>query len=232
MIFRFKQFEVIHAQSAMKVGTDGVLLGAWTDVENAKHALDIGAGTGLISLMLAQRNPQLKVDAIEIDKPSFNEMQQNFQHSPWSNRLNSFLSDINKFKISKAYDLIVSNPPFFDRGTESPFSNRQNARHNEGLPQQSLIDVVNHYLQPKGNFCIILPPREGEKFITSSIYSGLFLNRKTYFIPKKERKTERFLLEFSKEEKHLIEDEVIQYNEDNSWHNDYKALTKDFYLKL
>lgn len=232
MIFRFKQFEVIHEQSAMKVGTDGVLLGAWANVIDAKSALDIGAGTGLISLMLAQRNKHLKVDAVEIDKASFTEMQQNFQNSPWTNRLNSFLTDIAAFKPSRAYDVIVSNPPFFDKGTQPPSKSRLNARHNHSLPQQVLIGIVNNHLQPNGKFCIILPPDEGEKFITESIYSGLFLNRKIHFLAKEGRKTERYLLEFGKEKQPLTENKFIQYNADNSWHADYKELTKEFYLKL
>lgn len=232
MIFRFKQFEVIHQHSAMKVGTDGVLLGAWANVDNAKKALDIGAGTGLISLMLAQRNTNLSIDAVEIDEASFREMEMNFDNSAWKKRLKGYCIDIADFKSTNAYDLIVSNPPFFNLGTQSPILNRLNARHNQSLPQEILIAVVNRLLLPFGKFCIILPTIEGEQLIEACKKSNLFTTRKTYFIPKEGRKTERLLLEFQKKQKELTENKIIQYNQKNEWHADYIALTKDFYLKL
>lgn len=218
----------------MKVGTDGVLLGAWTNVADAKRILDIGTGTGLIALMIAQRNPTARIDAIEIDQESAAEALQNVGHSPWAGRVSIVHDSIQNFSSSTTitYDLIVSNPPFFNAGTASPSANRHQARHTGELPQRDLIEAVNKILSPNGKFCVILPVTESEAFTRMTAESNLLISRKTVFFPKAHKLPERHLIEFTRTGNRFEEDSLIQYNEDGEWTDAYKNLTRDFHTKL
>lgn len=219
----------------MKVGTDGVLLGAWATVSDAKRILDIGTGTCLIALMMAQRNAGAKIDAIEIDDKSYDEAKLNSSLSPWSDRIAVIKGRIQEFQTKPhKYDLIISNPPFFKAGTASPIENRHQARHSIGLAPIELIDAVDKLLNKTGRFCVILPLQEGCAFMDLAIEKGLFLSRKTAFFAKQNKRQERWLLEFQKE--NVIpaphKETLVQYDEIGKWSDAYKELTTDFYLRL
>ena len=165
-IFNFKQFSIEQDQCPMKVGTDGVLLGAWVDTSNTENILDIGTGTGLIAIMLAQRTQTAQIDAVEIDNHACSQAQANMEASPWNDRLKSIESSIQDFaKLSQTeYDLIVSNPPFFTGGTLSAQNDRNNVRHTVKLPNGELLSSARRLLKKDGRFCVVLPLIEGLRF--------------------------------------------------------------------
>lgn len=233
--FKFKQFSIEQDQCPMKVGTDGVLLGAWVDVSNAEQILDIGAGTGLIAIMLAQRTSTAQIDAVEIDGHACSQANSNMKASPWSDRLNSVESSIQDFaKLSqKEYDLIVSNPPFFTGGTLSDQNDRNNVRHTVKLPNGELLSSVRRLLKKGGRFCVILPLIEGLRFKELAQNYSFHCTKATKVKPKHDKSVERLLLQFEQSPQPLIEDElVIQYEKRNDFTEEYIALTKDFYLKM
>lgn len=233
--FQFKQFSVNQEKCGMKVGTDGILLGAWADLTDVGRALDIGTGTGLIALMLAQRAPQTMVTAVEIDADSCHQAGENFEHSPWSERLELIASSIQDFSrtAEDKYELIVSNPPFFSGGTFSSSHNRQLVRHTVKLPHGDLLASVRKLLSPVGRFCLILPLMEGLRFIELAAHYNLHCVRQTKIRPKVNKPITRLLLQFERKEKAVIEDELIIQNEaQNEWTREYKALTGDFYLNM
>ncbi|MBL6448018.1 methyltransferase [Fulvivirga sp. 29W222] len=232
--FDFKQFSIKQEKSAMKVGTDGVLLGAWACVSGSKTVLDIGTGTGLIALMIAQRNPTAIIDSIEIDQESVIEATNNVMHSPWTERVRVFHESIQNFSEHAAhtYDLIVSNPPFFNSGTPSPITNRHQARHTGQLSQEDLIKAVTRLLSDSGKFCVILPVTESEHFIFLAANNNLSVSHKTIFHPKARKPSERLLIEFSRQASPFTENKLVQYCEDGSWTEEYKKLTRDFHIKL
>lgn len=219
----------------MKVGTDGVLLGAWAEATGATRTLDIGTGTGLIALMIAQRNPATNVDAVEIDKPSFDEATPNISSSKWANRIRLANDTIQNFCKTTTfnYDLVITNPPFFAAGTPAPQKNRHQARHTTELSPNDLLEAVDNVLAPQGRFCIILPVTESDKFVQLGLSYDLFVSRKMTFYPKESKPPERHLLEFQRTICSSVKtSSLIQYEEDGSWSTAYKELTKDFYIKL
>src|SRR5688572_22601587 len=160
--FHFKQFSVRHDRSGMKVGTDGVLLGAWVEVKNAKRLLDIGTGTGVIALMLAQRTqPNVTIDAIEIDRDAIEDASENFSSSPWSNRFTLHRGRVQEFSTSKKFDIIVSNPPYFIDSYKPPNDQRIIARHAESLSFEDLLRVSEKLLEENGTLNVVLPYTEG-----------------------------------------------------------------------
>lgn len=234
--FRFKQFEIYHDECAMKVGTDGVLLGAWAVIDEAERILDIGTGTGLIAIMCAQRTKNAIIDALDIDEAAFRQATKNIALSPWHNRISlelkpaqNFTNEENKFQ----YQSIVCNPPFFNNGTASHIKNRHLARHTVTLPYADLLRAVQHLLHPTGYFSVILPHEEGLDFIKMAADFQLFPSRLTAVHAKAEKPIERLLIAFQKEKKPLQSDTlVIQFEARNDWTPAYIALTKDFYLKM
>jgi len=232
-VFKFKQFEITHVKSKMKVGTDGVLLGAWAESTKAKHILDIGSGCGLIALMLAQKNDASIIDAVEPHKGSFEDLNQNFKASPWPERLEGFNCTIQDYDPSKSYDLIISNPPFFNAGTTSPDKPRHEARHTTTLPHTDLLESVSRLLTSSGLASFILPYPEAIIFIKTAKNQGLHVIRKAHFKSKQGNKVERILFTLSKVEAQYVEvEEIIQYTKSGEWTENYKSLTRDFYLKL
>lgn len=182
--FRFKQFSVLHHRSAMKVGVDGVLVGAWADVDGATSILDVGTGCGLIALMMAQRKTDAHVWGIDIDLPSVKEAMENVIYSPWSDRItilhSSFPLDDTPSKeglISK-FDLIISNPPFFDSGVSTPDTPRERARHQASLSPAILLSASVSFLNPGGSIAMIVPAdlTDGLEARASSL--GYVLSRK------------------------------------------------------
>lgn len=229
--FVFKQFHVAHDLSAMKVGTDGVLLGAWTTA-SARTILDVGTGSGLIALMLAQKNAEAIIHAVDIDEPSILQAKENFQNSPWADRLHALHQDFIKFDPGLRYDLIVSNPPYFINSTPSPDSRRQQVRHNTLLSLTPLLQQVNQLLADDGKFNVILPPVEGKHLLQEAASFDLFPERTAHFIPRSGKPAERLLITFSRTSGYVNNEYILHYNDRNEWSEDYKNLTKDFYNVL
>lgn len=233
--FRFKQFTIRNDATAMKVGTDGVLLGAWASLDgNPQTVLDIGAGTGLIALMLAQRSQAESIDAIEIDAGAFQQCVENFEDSPWSDRLFCYHCSLEEFadEIDEPYDLILSNPPFYPEEVSSGNPARDAARQQASLPFEALLNGVAQLLHPGGRFCLILPCREEESFVSMARSVNLFPNRTTRVRGTAQSPVKRSLMEFSFRQAPPVEDLLTLEVQRNEYTEAYTALTRDFYLKM
>ncbi len=233
--FRFKEFTIEQDKTAMKRGTDGVLLGAWTSVENNPFAiLDIGAGTGLITLQLAQRSQAEVIDAIEIEDNAYEQAVENFENSPWSDRLFCYHAGLDEFvdEIEDTYDLIVSNPPFYSEDYKSEDVKRDTARFTDALPFNELLAGVAKLLEPTGTFCTIIPYKEQERFVNLAEANGLFPNNTCNVKGNLEADFKRSLLSFSFEKTENTVEELIIETERHQYTDAYISLTKDFYLKL
>lgn len=231
--FQFKQFIVEQEHCAMKVGTDGVLLGAWTTIKSG-NALDIGCGSGLIALMLAQRAQNLIIDAIDVEKNACFQAEINIGKSKWSSRIAVHHASLQTFNPYKTYDLITSNPPFFVNSYQPPQNERAIARHNEQLSFDDLLIHVIRLLKPEGVFSLILPVNEAVDFAYNAFSQGLFLNRRCEVKPNLTKATKRILLEFSKTKPNTVIEESLTIETEKRHHYtaDYIKLTGNFYLKL
>jgi tRNA1Val (adenine37-N6)-methyltransferase len=232
--FHFKQFIVKQDRCAMKVGTDGVLLGSWVNPEKATNILDIGTGTGLIALMLAQRS-QAQIDAIDIDADATVQAEENFDISPWKKRLHARHVSLQEFTAHNPgrYDLIVSNPPYFLGAHPAPSEARNIARHmDESLSIEELAECVKKLLAPGGRFCVILPFMEGMKFIEYGRLHGLYVTHLTKVKTKIDKHEKRLMMEFAVDERTATEDELVIQEEDMSYTPRYIEMTRDFYLGL
>jgi tRNA1Val (adenine37-N6)-methyltransferase len=234
--FIFKQFTIEQDRCAMQVGTDGVLLGAWADTENALKMLDIGTGTGIIAIMLAQKAVNRKgveVHAVEIDEMAFFQAHKNMANAPFAKRLTAFHDSIQDYakKADDQYDLIVSNPPFFTGGTFSTNQDKNNVRHTVKLPHGDLLHATRQLLSKTGKFCVILPLIEGMRFVEYSHTYGFHLTKKTEVHTLAIKPVGRLLLQFELEPKPLMVDKLIiqKSDERNDYTEDYKDLTKAFY---
>lgn len=233
-LFRFKQFSVKHDRCAHKVGTDGVLLGAWTEVAKAKRILDVGAGSGVIALMLAQRSsPDSLIDAIDISQQDCEQANENVALSPWPTKVRIRNIAFQKFE-SVPYDLIVSNPPYFIDSAKPPVEERNRARHTESLPQEELLENAKRLLAPSGKLCLILPVTEGQSFITRALTLGWHCTRLCEFRSRSNKPVERLLFQLQLSEHDLIKESLVLYKNETGeeWTDDYKKLTRDFYLKI
>ena len=231
--FRFKQFAVQHFQSTMKVGTDAVLLGAWAEIENAEKILDIGTGCGIIALMLAQRS-MAKIDAIEVDNASCEEARLNFANSPWSDRLYLINKSIQEYATSgdPVYDVIVSNPPFFINSLKSAVASRNLARHNDTMNSAELIAAIKKLLKPKGKFNLILPVNESMLFTKEAAEKGLYCYASLLVRPKQNLLPNRVLMKFGFQDVHSITNEMSIRKPTAEFTDDYRKLTRDFYLSF
>ena len=230
--FRFKQFTIAQNKSAMKVGTDGVLLGAWTRCYEAVNILDIGTGTGLIALMLAQKS-KAGITALEIDEDASEQAIQNVNNSPWSNRIQVYQTAVQDFckKTSSHFDLIVSNPPYFQQSLKNPGIKRSLARHNDSLPFGELITAVRVLLQHNGRFTVILPADSWSQFNNLAGQSGLFPTRKLLVKPNLKLPPKRVLVEYTYKDTVCETDEIaIEMYNRHDYTPEYKELTRDFYL--
>ena len=220
----------------MKVGTDGVLLGAWCNIGNCHRVLDIGAGTGLMSLMIAQRAPNATIDAVEIDHEAYDEAKVNFAESPWHDRLNVICEDFNEYatQCQIKYDLIVSNPPFFMDGVLPPDSSRKNARHCNTLSFEGLLAGAADLLVSDGRLCMISPFDCKNMIEQISRGCKLFKKNMTIVYPKPNSAPKRILWEFTKSNYEVTEQEklTIEVGERHCYSDEYVALTKEFYLKM
>ncbi|GIV38060.1 MAG: tRNA1(Val) (adenine(37)-N6)-methyltransferase [Cyclobacteriaceae bacterium] len=230
-VFYFKQFGILQQHSSMKVGTDGVLLGAWATVSNVNRILDVGTGTGLIALMLAQRTSgQAHIDAVEPDNGAIADARENFRQCQWSNSLHLFHQSLQQFTPAHAYDLIVCNPPYFNKALTSPDRNRTMARHTTTLKHTDLADFASHWLTPRGRLAVILPVEEARQFKTTAAGKGLYAIRTTCVKTTPDKPVKRWLMEFS--HIHLPEEksELTLLESDGSRTVAYQHLTGDFYL--
>jgi tRNA1Val (adenine37-N6)-methyltransferase len=229
--FQFKKFAVNHDRCSMKVGTDAVLLGSWVDVSSSKLILDVGTGSGVIALMLAQRtNGDVHIDAIEVADEDVSQAKENVLLSSWPNKVFAFKAFFQNFEPALKYDLIVSNPPYFINSLLPPSQHRRRTRHTEQLTFAELITHSIRLLSPMGTLAVILPVKEGEDFKQLAIKKGLHIKRQLAFHSRREKPQERWLLEFGFELVKPKEEKLILYEAGHTKSNDYINLTKDFYL--
>ena len=234
--FQFKQFAVNQDQCAMKIGTDGVLLGAWVPIDTHPNSiLDIGTGTGIIALMLAQRCDAQQIDALEIDENAYEQAVDNFESSPWSDRLFCFHAGLDEFveEPEDEYDLIVSNPPFYVEDYRSDNAQRDLARFQEAMPFEDLVEAAALLLSENGVFAVIIPFKEEENFLELAKEYELFPIKITRVKGTHETQIVRSLLAFRRYELAVLtaDELVIEINR-HEYTDDYIALTKDFYLKM
>jgi tRNA1Val (adenine37-N6)-methyltransferase len=228
--FQFKQFVVNQEDCAMKVGTDGVLLGAWFDFKENGSVLDIGTGTGLIALMAAQRGAD-SVVAVEIDEKAARQAAANAALSKWKNIITVVHSDIACFSDDKRFDAVVCNPPFFRDSLRSPDSVRSQARHNDTLSYEKLAEVVNCLLSDSGLFSLVLPYDMADTFISVAAKNGLYLCKRTNVVTRKGNLPKRVLLSLCKQVKVCVTDELVMFDELNNETSEYISIVRDFYLK-
>ena len=228
--FRFKQFVVWHDRCAMKVGTDGVLLGAWTEVGHARKVLDIGTGSGLIALMIAQRS-NAEIVGIDIDAVAVGQATENVKSSPWGNRVKIEQADITDFNGEK-YDVIVSNPPYFQEEVHCPDGQRNVARHTSALTFESLLDAVEKLLTEEGCFSVILPAEAVGRFITLAAQRHLYLVRRTDVQTKPALPPKRALLAFGRTIAPCQTNTLVIESEPRVYSPEFIHLVKDFYLAL
>lgn len=242
--FTFKEFTMQQDRCAMKIGTDGVLLGAWASVDhNPFSILDVGAGTGVLSLMLAQRSHAETIEAIEIDDAAFEQAAENFENSPWGDRLFCYHAGFNEFveEIDDVYDLIVSNPPFYKpslsstslpEGENQTSDSRKKARFYDALPFEHLLHGTAKLLSENGIASFIIPFTEEANFIAIGEKVGLFPNRITRVKGTPNTEIKRSLLSFSFTKSNIDISELIIELSRHLYTEDYINLTKDFYLKM
>jgi tRNA1Val (adenine37-N6)-methyltransferase len=231
--FHFKQFKVAQNQCTHKVGTDGVLLSAWVQIkEEDRNILDMGTGSGLIALMLAQRSgPAIRIDAVEIEAQDAQQARENVQHSPWPEKISIHQVPVQQFSPARQYDLIISNPPYFLNSWLPPEKKRSQARHAQRLSFEDLLLAATRLLTKQGRLAVILPYVEALKFINLARSFHLFPIRKTNFRSRAHKPVERLLFELAYDGKQEAESELILYSEGENWSEEYKKLTREFYLK-
>lgn len=229
--FHFKHFSLCHDRSTMKVGTDAVLLGAWVEVKPSDWVLDIGTGCGILPLMLAQKGIA-KVHAVDLDEPSVYEASANFDASQWRDKLFAFHADIRQFTMQCAYDLIISNPPFFINSYKCDADRRNQTRHTDSsLTFPELAASVRRLLKPDGRFAVVLPERESHGFIPAAAQCNLFVHRIQYIIPVEGKEPNRVNMElrFGKPDE-IKESSVVLRHADGSFSLDYTRTVSDYYL--
>lgn len=232
--FQFKQFLVIQEKAAMKVGTDGVMLGAWVNVRHEKKILDIGTGTGLIALMMAQRT-SAEIIGIEIEKNAAEEAARNCMMSNWKERLSVQNISFQEFteKSNEKFDLIISNPPFFINDQKSKQNNMAIAKHNDLLPLQDLISGCRKLISEKGKIALVLSISAAKKIIEFIDEAGLFITRITEVFPTPQKESNRFLMEFSIKKQDIQKNTLTIFEESGgNFSKSYKELTKEFYLNF
>jgi len=233
--FQFKEFKIHQDKTAMKVGTDGVLLGAWVKTKSAYFSvLDIGAGTGLIALMLAQKSNAEVIDAIELNDEAYEQTVENFELSNWGDRLFCYHASLQEFvdEIEDEYDLIVSNPPFYTSTYKELSEDRAMARHTESLTYDELLAGTSKLLSAIGSCAFIIPFSEEENFIKIASENNLFPNRITNVKGTENAPIKRTLLQLSFQETEIEANELIIEIERHKYTQDYIDLVKDYYLKM
>ena len=231
--FHFKHFSLYHHRSTMKVGTDAILLGRWTEVKPTDVVLDIGTGCGLLPLMLSQKGVAY-VDAVDIDKASVEEAAVNFEASRWREHLKAYCSDIVNFQTDKKYDLIVSNPPFFNRFSKCDSERKSRARHNDaGLTYATICREAVRLMKPEGRLSLVLPFDVSSDFLQTAERNGLYLHKRMTIIPIAGKAPNRVNLELSFGKKDNVQEETFVIRDaDNRFTPQYNEFLKDYYLGL
>jgi tRNA1Val (adenine37-N6)-methyltransferase len=231
--FSFKKFKIYQDKSVFKVGTDGVLLGASADIKSARNILDIGSGTGLISLMLAQRC-DAQITAIEPDSDSYLQTCENISRSPWSDRINVIHTSFQNLDQSAGrFDMIVTNPPYFKDSLKNPDPRKSAARHDESLSSEEILMGTQKFMKEDGNLQLILPYVEGNIFIAEAHKYGFFCNTIIKIKPIPSSEIRRLILKFSRVRKKPSETFLtIEHGKRQAFTEEYVNLTKEFYLKF
>jgi len=230
--FRFKQFEIVQSRSAMRVGTDAVLLAAWVRFDSCTHVLDVGTGTGVIALICAQRCPTALIEAIEIDQGSAEDALDNFERSPWSNRLKIHLGDFLKIATSEKFDLIISNPPYFTHSLRASDPIRNAARHDDFLPSDAFMRHAKGLLKPNGRVALIFPKSELERWVIDGAAVGLNPVRICHVFTLAHKDAARVMVEFcfnAPEEPEM--DSILIQKSPGEPSDAYKQMTTEFYTK-
>lgn len=231
--FHFKRFSIQQDDVVHPVGTDGVLLGAWADVNGAKNILDVGTGTGLIALMLAQRTENQDIEGIiglELDEKTAQFARQNFAQSPWKNKLQLRQTSLQAYSPDRHFDLIVSNPPFFQHVLLSPDARRNMGRHAQSLPFEDLLLFVQGFLSENGRFCVILPPSEAQYLCEMAVTKGLYWTKICRVRPLPGKALERCMIQFEKQPFGLSLENLLVYEKQQQRSGAFLDLTKEFYL--
>lgn len=228
--FQFKQFGINHSSSTMKAGTDAVLLGSMADTTNSHSILDIGTGSGIIALMLAQRS-KANVTAIDIHPQSVAQATANFSSSPWHSRLIAVVDSAQEYaEKDNQFDLIVSNPPYFKNSLKSPTESRNIARHDDTLNFPTLVQCVDRMLTPNGKFSCIIPEIDSTRMIDICAENNLFLSHKIFIHPKPESQANRAILTFTRSKSDSTEiSHFVVRNNDNTYSDQYLQITKEFH---
>ena len=216
----------------MKTGTDAILLGSWCNVKNVENALDIGSGSGIISLFVAARS-QAKVTAVEIDTASVEESGANFDASPFAERMQVINTNVNDFHTEQEFDLIVSNPPFFADDLHSPDRRKTNARHTETLSFYDLCSAVNRLMAEEGRFCVVLPYSQKSVFVRAARENNLFTQKEMLIFPRRGAEPNRINIEFGKNTSKEIKREIFVVREENNKFTDqYREWLGEYYLSI
>lgn len=215
----------------MKVGTDAVLLGAWVKANGSQRILDIGTGTGIIALMIAQKTVA-EIHAVDIDNGAFMQCKENFRISPWFNRLFPFHISFQEFAATSSlkYDLVVSNPPYFHHASKPPEELRSHARHHDQLTFEDLIIGTKKILSPEGKLCVILPIREGMEFMDIAMRHELFCQRMLKVKTKQDKPEKRVMMEFTTRFGVMEESTIVIHDAIDQFSDDYRQLTGAYYL--
>ena len=232
IFFQFKQFTIAHDKCAMKVNTDGVLLGAWQVVNDVNNILDIGTGSGVIALMMAQKYSHALIDAVEIDEGAYLQAKQNFSESKWATRLKVSHCALQNLISDKKYDLIISNPPYFIDDFVSSNHRKNIAKHNLLLTYDDLVASIGWLMTEEGRALLVIPAFNIEKIKAIGIVQKLFINKLTEVRAVTTKKPYVLLLELGKKQMPMIKDSIAIQNIDGTFTERYKDLTKDFYLKF
>jgi tRNA1Val (adenine37-N6)-methyltransferase len=232
-IFHFRYFTVHQDKCAMKVGTDAVLLGSWVDPGDARRILDVGTGTGLLALMLAQKSDAM-IEGVDIDQGAYLQARENFLLSPWYFQLTPVHASFQEFAVqaTPGYDLIVSNPPYFQHASKPSGEARTAARHTDMLAYGELIDGVRKLLHPNGRFCVILPFKEGMDFLDLAQQRGLFCQRLARIKTKPGKPEKRVMIEFGYRFGVMTEEEIVIQEENNRFSDQYIRMTDEYFLNL
>jgi tRNA1Val (adenine37-N6)-methyltransferase len=233
-VFSCKEFDITQSENIMKVSTDAILLGAWTDIPvSCSHILDIGTGSGILALMLAQRASEAMVTAIEIDQEAYQLAAGNFQKCKWSDRLAAINCSLQDFTYEETFDLIICNPPFFSGGVLSESPQKLVARHTQKLSHQDLLFSVKRLLSVDGLFSVVLPYVEGKRFIELANNFNLYCTHEMNVRGSEHKPIERLLLTFSRTAKDTVTDSiVIEMEQRHKYSPEYIALTQSFYLNM
>lgn len=234
-LFRFKEFSVSQGKSAMKVGTDGVLLGSWVKIPNPTNTvLDIGTGTGLIALQVAQRSESEIIDALEVEDGAFEQAVENFENSPWSDRLFCYHASLQQFQMEmeERYDLIICNPPFFNNSYPAESEKRNLARQTDQLSFESLLTCTSDLMESGGSCAFVIPFQNEDEFLILAESQNLHVNRLTRVKGSPSSPVKRSLIQMSREKRGIELSELVIETTRHQYTAEYIELVKDFYLKM